>query len=294
MSTRRPVADPGWDSDAVIVEEVFIERTPRRPEVRDGLVWECRLLPVIAPLLPLTVPVPHEIAADADGPWRVRHRMVPGSPVTPSDLGRSDGVIVGRFLRELHDLDLGALGLVARTDDDLGGTLARMEAEVVPMLPAKVREAGVGLIAEAGLTAPSSLAHGDLGPAHLLVEAGVVSGVIDWTDSCLRDPAIDLAWVLNGTPEPFCEGIRDSYRPGVEEERRALIWHRLGPWHEVLHGLDQREPQLRRVRSRWGDQAPGGRLSRSVRPNGSPGWSVPTQRAGIFPPWRESASMLRA
>ena len=191
---------------------------------------------------PLVVPVPYEIPADADGPWRVRHRIVPGSAATPSALTRSDGVIVGRFLRSLHDLDLGALGLEARTDKSFGSTMARMEMEVVPLLPPALREPGTGLIAAARDTTPLTLEHGDLGPTHLLVEAGVVSGVIDWTDSCLRDPAIDLAWTLHGTPERFREGIRASYRPSPEEERRALVWHRLGPWHEVLYGLGQREP----------------------------------------------------
>lgn len=246
MSTRRPVAVPGWDSEAAIVDDghgvAYIERIPRRPDVRDGLEWECRLLPAIAPLLPLVVPVPHEIAADADGPWRVRHQIVPGAAATPSALTRSAGLVVGRFLRSLHDLDLGALSLEARTDNSLGATIARMETDVVPLLPATLREQGAGLIAEARRTTPLSLAHGDLGPVHLLVEAGVVSGVIDWTDSGLRDPAIDLAWILNGTPESFREGIRVSYGPSVDEERRALVWHRLGPWHEVLHGLDQGKP----------------------------------------------------
>lgn len=179
MSTRRPVAVPGWDSEAAIVDDAhgvaYIERIPRRPDVRDGLEWECRLLPAIAPLLPLVVPVPHEIAADADGPWRVRHQIVPGAAATPSALTRSAGLVVGRFLRSLHDLDLGALSLEARTDNSLGATIARMETDVVPLLPATLREQGAGLIAEARRTTPLSLAHGDLGPVHLLVEAGVVS-----------------------------------------------------------------------------------------------------------------------
>lgn len=239
--SRRSVAIPGWDSIAEIVDDVYIDRSPRRSEVREGLEWECRLLPLIAPLLPLEVPVPFPVAADDDRPWRARHRIVRGAAATPSDLTRSAGALVGRFLRTLHDLDLATHGLPARTDAGLANTLARMETVVVPLLPAGLRARGVALVAEARRTTPVSLAHGDLGPAHLLVDAGVVSGVIDWTDSCLRDPAIDLAWTLNGTPEAFRDGVRDSYRPSPEEERRALVWHRLGPWHEVLHGQVQRD-----------------------------------------------------
>lgn len=242
VSVRRPVDVPGWDSDAEVVDDIFIDRTPRRPGVREGLEWECRLLPLIAPLLPLAVPVPFQVEADVEGPWRVRHRIVRGAASDANDMAWDDGVVVGRFLRTLHDLDLGRLGLEARTDESLAGTLARLETDVVPLLPVVMRDAGAGLIAEARRTTPLALAHGDLGPAHLLVEAGAVSGIIDWTDSALRDPAIDLAWTLNATPEPFRAGLRVSYRPSPDEEHRSLVWHRLGPWHEVLHGLDEKEP----------------------------------------------------
>jgi hypothetical protein len=47
--------------------------------VRRGLEQECRVLPLIAPLLPLAVPVPTDVPSDEFGPWRVRHEMLPGA-----------------------------------------------------------------------------------------------------------------------------------------------------------------------------------------------------------------------
>jgi aminoglycoside phosphotransferase (APT) family kinase protein len=68
--------------------------------------------------------------------------------------------------------------------------------------------------------------------------------VIDWSDARIADPAIDLAWLLYGTPEPCAEAVVKAYGPTDDELSRALAWHRLGPWYEVLYGLASREQQF--------------------------------------------------
>jgi aminoglycoside phosphotransferase (APT) family kinase protein len=236
---RRPVDRPGWDSHAEIVDGIHIERVPRRPGVRHRLERECRVLSVIAPLLPLPVPEPVVVPADASGPWRVRHRIVPGVAADPSALAAADGVKIGIFLRTLHDLPCDELGLDLTTDDEFVPTIARMERDVLPLVHAALRSAGAALLGRATRPTPLVLAHRDLGPDHVLVADGSVSGVIDWTDACLDDPAIDLAWVLYGTPAPFRDEVLRTYNPDTEELHRSVDWYRLGPWHEVLWGLDE-------------------------------------------------------
>ena len=235
---RQPVDNPGWDSRAEIVDGKYVERFPRRPDVRHRLERECRILPVIAPLLPLPVPVPVVVPADAFGSWRVRHRIVPGVASEPEALTEADGEKVGAFLRALHDLPLQELGLDLVADDQLVPTIARMEQEVLPLLDPTLQKAGAALLDRAARETPLVFAHRDLGQDHVLVADGAVSGVIDWTDACLGDPALDLAWVLHGTPIPFRDGVRRTYRPDSDELRRSLDWYQLGPWHEVLWGFD--------------------------------------------------------
>jgi aminoglycoside phosphotransferase (APT) family kinase protein len=54
------------------------------------------------------------------------------------------------------------------------------------------------------MTAPhTSLIHGDLGPGHILIRDGAVTGIIDWTDSHLGDAALDLSWLLYGASDPM-------------------------------------------------------------------------------------------
>ncbi|MDN5854586.1 MAG: phosphotransferase [Actinomycetia bacterium] len=95
------------------------------------------------------------------------------------------------------------------------------------------------------LDAPrTSIVHGDLGRAHVLCDSGAVSGVIDWADVHVGDPAIDLAWALHDNGSAFADGLAEAYGVSADERARALDWHLLGPWYEVSYGLDNSLPEL--------------------------------------------------
>ncbi len=232
----------GWDSVATLVEGRWVDRVPRRPEVAATLRTETRLLPWLGPQLPIPVPQPVVVCED---PLRVRHPMLPGLAGGPYDrgLGRS----LGRFLRALHAVPVaaavargvpGAAAAAAQRDEQL----RRFAAEVVPMLPAGVRVRARRLLDAVGRAPHDSLVHADLGPEHLLVSEGRLSGVIDWSDSYVGDPALDLSWVLHGAPAEFAAGVAGAYGVDAELRERSLQWHRLGPWHEVTYGWDTDQP----------------------------------------------------
>jgi aminoglycoside phosphotransferase (APT) family kinase protein len=87
-----------------------------------------------------------------------------------------------------------------------------------------------------------TLIHADLGPAHLLAEGGELTGVIDWGDVRVGDPALDFAWLLQ---QPFAEAVLEGY--GGHDPRlpeRALFYHRLGPWYELHFGLFFDRPEF--------------------------------------------------
>lgn len=232
--------EQGWDCEAVIVEDRWLDRRPRRPEVAPRLLAETRLLPAIAGTLGLAVPEP--VVLDR-APLRVRHPLVRGEPCDPELLTATDGAVVGRFLRALHDTpatvyaDTGVLS-APEAHAELAAGLAGMRARVLPRLPAD-RHRGAHLLLDA-VAEPTEvrLVHGDLGPLHLLTTSGRVSGVIDWGDARIGDPGLDLAWTLHGTPAAFAEGLVDAYSPTPGQLARGLLWHRLGPWWEALAGLD--------------------------------------------------------
>jgi aminoglycoside phosphotransferase (APT) family kinase protein len=82
---------------------------------------------------------------------------------------------------------------------------------------------GDGLGAADGTTV---LAHGDLHVRHLLVDAaGQATGVIDWGDLCLADPAVDLSLAYAGFTGPARAELLAAYGPvsaGRELRGRVL------------------------------------------------------------------------
>lgn len=236
----RAEPDQGWDSVVTVVEGRWLDRRPRRPEVAGRLVAETTLLPLLAPLLPLAVPVP--IVLDDDPLW-LRHRLVPGTACEPDQLTAEDGAKVGAFLRVLHGVDVDAAvraGATAAEESRAGyhADLTDFAARVVPLLPVAHRAAARRLLEEARAPGPAAVIHGDLGPAHLLCTEVGLSGVIDWSDAGIGDPAVDLAWVLHGTPAAFADAVADGYGDVGVHRHRARTRHRLGPWWEVTAGLD--------------------------------------------------------
>ena len=251
----------GWDTVATAVEGRWLDRVPRFPDAEAQLRNEVRLMPRLAPLLPLAVPVP--IVLD-ESPLRVRHRLVPGELATGAPLGHADGLRMGEFLRALHDMPVSIYvesGIPEATAAraELLATLERMLHRVQPLLPAEQQDAGQELLRRIALRTPAALVHGDLAAHHVTSDDDGIVGILDWKDARVADPAVDLAWPLYGAPEPFAEGVVTAYGVTDDELARALDWHRLAPWYEVMWGqgpggAEFVESGLRGITTRLGSQ----------------------------------------
>jgi aminoglycoside phosphotransferase (APT) family kinase protein len=222
----------GWDSHAWI-DGLWIHRAPRRPEVRPRLLAEATLLPWLAPQLPLPVPVP-ELTTDG-----VRHLLLPGEPFT--DGGIDTGRALGAFLKALHAVDTaeavayGALDAATATAEKTA-FLDECRDQIVPLLPAEVRTTALELLDRVA-NVRTALIHCDLGPDHILMTDGQITGIIDWTDAVIGDPALDLCWPLNGAPAAVRAGVIAAYEPTHDLVERSHDWTRLSPWYGVHRGL---------------------------------------------------------
>ncbi|WP_371402541.1 phosphotransferase [Kribbella sp. NBC_00662] len=222
----------GWDSEARIEGE-WIHRSPRRPEVRPRLLAEATLLPWLAPQLPLPVPVP-ELTDEG-----VRHVMLPGTPF--EDGGTAIGRALGAFLVALHAVDPVEAVAHAALDAEAASAaksaeLDQFRSQIVPLLPTAARPGANELLDRVALVR-TSLIHCDLGPDHILMTDGQITGIIDWTDAVIGDPALDLCWPLNGAPAALRAGLIEVYQPSPDQVERAADWARLSPWYGVHRGL---------------------------------------------------------
>ena len=241
----RPLAE-GWDNSVFLVGEDLAFRFPRRAMAVPGVRREIAVLPVIAPLVPLPIPTPAYVGVDEqdEDPWPFfGARLVPGTELALSALPEAARVKAaadaGSFLRALHSPD--TLAAVRRgtaeplPHDPMHRAWPRARVTDTRHLLETLAKAGdwtsdvrVGQLLEAAvaLKAPESelaLAHGDLHIRHLLVATGSsprATGVIDWGDLCVGDPAMDLSLGYAAFEGDARSAFLDAY--GEVDDERAL------------------------------------------------------------------------
>ena len=221
----------GWDNTVWLVDRRWVFRFPRREVVIAGIEREMALLPRLASLLPLPIPVPVFFGRPADGyPWPFfGAALIPGTETADAACSEADRGRLARplasFLRALHDGDTAAAvdpngelpnDPMGRGDMKLRVRLTAERLAEVERLGLWRAPASVGVVLDAarglGVPEPSALVHGDLHLRHLLVDdARGAAGVIDWIDICRGDPGIDLPlfWCL--LPAPARAEFLDVY-----------------------------------------------------------------------------------
>jgi aminoglycoside phosphotransferase (APT) family kinase protein len=171
----------------------------------------------------LGYPAPRSLLTSADqsvlgGAFLIMERL-PGNPLTKAGLFNVQRILLDMQLR-LHALDADAL-LQALAREDLasvaaGGPSLGWETMTIDGHLARLeqRVAGGGLaglaVAIAWLLAHRPpepkrrvICHGDFHPQNILVSGGVATGVIDWPNTIMADPAYDVAstkTILGVTP----------------------------------------------------------------------------------------------
>jgi aminoglycoside phosphotransferase (APT) family kinase protein len=216
----------GWDNSVWVVGERYAFRFPHRAIGVPGVEREIAVLPLLAPLLPLPVPVPAFVGEpEGEYPWPFfGFELLRGVEAGDARLADGERIEIGlelaRFLRQLHSLELDAplpLDPNRRTDMHRRAAMAREELAALAELgvwraPPKVD----AVLAEAERLPPPEpfvLVHGDLHFRHLLVDRGRASGVIDWGDVGRSDPAIDLPLLWSFVPPAGRSAFVDAYGP---------------------------------------------------------------------------------
>jgi aminoglycoside phosphotransferase (APT) family kinase protein len=240
LRTQRPdlhslpvrVVANGWDNTVVRLGDHLMARLPRRAMAADLIVNEQRWLPVLAPLLPLPVPVPEfvgEPTADypwtwSIGPWLPGRSAAESPPIDP--LATAD--TLGAFIRALHVPAPGdaptnpfrGVALAARAEAVDGRVAAladRIDAH-------RTLATWHTLLQTPAWDGPPLWLHGDLHPSNMLTLDGRLSAVIDFGDLTAGDPGTDLAvaWML--FDEPQRARFRDAADVDPHTWRRAAGW----------------------------------------------------------------------
>ncbi|MEV4109865.1 aminoglycoside phosphotransferase family protein [Nonomuraea sp. NPDC049695] len=206
--TIREVAG-GWGNQMWRLGDELAVRMQRMDPTPELQLKERRWLPVLAPRLPLPVPVPVRFGEPSERfpkHWTVM-TWVPGEPLDHGTISRGDHAAdtLAGFLRALHveaPAELPAASDRGAHPKECTGGFEHFLQAVDPGYIAAdvgaVRAVWDDAVAAPEWEGPRVWLHGDLHPANVVVSDGTLSGVIDFGCMFAGDPAWDLAaaWVL--------------------------------------------------------------------------------------------------
>lgn len=258
VRTIRPFGD-GWANQAWLANESLVFRFPKTARAAASMLKEISLMPELANALPVPVPDFHYAApAGAPGhPWPFAgYPLVPGMPVARlgrDSLGPGFAAAVGDFLTALHGFPVFralALGVPGGTPRDWKAhytdwylqTRELIQPYLAPAEQVQVDDFIGGFLRDdRNFTFTPVLLHHDLSDDHLLADpaTGVLTGVIDFEDAIVGDPAFDFIGLARLGTQVF-----DRYRGPRDEgfAGRMRFYTRLWPLHHLRHAAEMARP----------------------------------------------------
>ena len=219
----RSVPSAGTDNALYRLGDDLVVRMPRIHWATGQIEMERRLLPYLAPHLPLAIPAPLAVGEPAEGfPWRWSiYRWLEGDNATldrladPGQAARD----LAHFIHALQAVDPTGGPQPAPETLGRGVPLATRDArtrEAIASLDGMIDTRAATAAWEAALVAPvwqgpPVWLHGDLQSGNLLAVDGRVTAVIDFGAMAIGDPACDLmvAWNL------FTARSRAAFREAI-------------------------------------------------------------------------------
>lgn len=241
----------GWASWTFDVDGIWILRVARNDVVARAHRREATLLPMVAECLDIAVPVPTVVAEHAGKTYMV-YRRLPGRPFQKGDSIES----LATAIRSLHDVPTADVASVLGDDPSPSAWRAGYERDrewirdqVLPELDdglaSELMDRFDAAIPELDRVRPV-LVHRDLGLEHVLVDdsTGRVTGLIDFEDATLGDPAIDLVGVLASLGEHATRDLIRHYGEPAPSWERLQFYFWMGSVHAIRYGVETGEPEI--------------------------------------------------
>ncbi len=216
--------------DCYRVNDDYVFRFAKHTAASAAIQREQCLLPIIERHLSVSVPLPTLTGIGTDtGEAMMGYPYLAGEPledevVTSLSAAAQPSLIAQMvaFTRSLHTIPLDDVQPCGLRHLEPLPHLTRIMAEgrnhIAPHLSKEVWEYYESLFAEYATdpdlhTYTSALLHGDLSPDHFLgdVKAGVLTGVIDFGDACIGDPAWDLIYIYEDYNEALFQTFIAQY-----------------------------------------------------------------------------------
>lgn len=265
FSVRSVEANPlGQNNDVLLVNNAFIFRFPKYAQGIDQLATEVAILKGIGKYV--TLPIPQitfeQLAIPTVGQVFVGYHLLPGEPLLRETyVGVQDERILeslahqlARFLRELHQVPVERAIThqlsVCDTYDEWSTIFARIREKCFPFMRADaqqwtIRSFETFLGDSAHFARTPVLKHGDFGTTNILFDRPrqVISGILDFGEAGLGDPAYDFAGLLSSYGEAFLQRCVTTY-PEIEAFwNRIIFYQSTFALLEALFGIENQDQE---------------------------------------------------
>jgi aminoglycoside phosphotransferase (APT) family kinase protein len=247
----------GQENVAYVVNGELIVRFSKEPDGEQRaarVLREAGVLAAVVEVVAVPVPRPRFMVVEQGC---LAYDMIPGVPLLDVPLGQrlahaaSIGATLGRVLSAIHAMPAERVSDLIETDDQPPEGWRRDAAEtyrqVVAQVPQRYRPAVEAFLAEVppGRGSTQVFSHNDLGGEHVLVDPGTyaVTGLIDWSDAALADPAYDFGLLLRDLGPRGLDAALGSYLTESDDleslRQRAVFYARCSVFEDFAYGLDR-------------------------------------------------------
>jgi aminoglycoside 2''-phosphotransferase len=256
----------GWVYFVAEVNEEYIFRFPRHHEAEKWLKIEAAILPSLGAWVSLPIPQFDFICKkQPEFPWMfVGYLKIPGVPMTnsllktsPSDKPARD---LGLFLTQLHNYPIAKVQQAEVPSFDsyqwrgLYETFyQQIKTRILPILEDDLQarlqmKFQIFLNNKKNFQFQSTLIHRDLGEEHILWDRKEkrITGIIDWNDVSVGDPAFDFTGFLIHYGEVFTRHVMEYYQRPLDATAfdRVRFYSETSWCHCILYAQESKDQQL--------------------------------------------------
>lgn len=251
----------GFDNTVFTVNDKYVFRFPRREIAVQLLIVENQLLPLLVNQLNIAIPEPiffGQTTKEYKWPFTGYKHVQGRSPgILSNEVRNLSAATLALFLKKLHQFPISQAEKMGVPTDRFGRMNISKRRE---MLVGNIKKAAdlqlteedqaaldwLSTMKETQTDTPITLVHGDFHIRNILVnKEGIISGIIDWGDTHLGNPAIDLSIAYSFLPQSGRDLFFKNYGKVSDEIKMlAKFFAIYVGFILLLYGHDMKDVQL--------------------------------------------------
>lgn len=220
----------GWDNKVFLVNKTFVFRMPKRKAAVSLIENENIILKNLPSFTGITVPVLKYIGQPTPlYPYPFQgYKVISGLSGHQANLSEDERTLsittLARFLKQLHSIDetkaqamgikpqgLGSRSNVEHVIAVLEERIAKIKERDICTVHTEILNEEILFAKKLTLLDRPCMLHGDLDCRHLIFNGKNLTGIIDWGDTDISNPAIDLGIVWSFYPKNCHEKFFEIY-----------------------------------------------------------------------------------